>query len=163
MLWKCCTQYASKFGKRRGWDGWMASPTQWIWVWVNFGSLLKEGWTGKPGVLQSTGSQGVGHDWATKLNWMHRKISPGSAQWPLQDTLSETVTRWIRLTCYLWYKARYHHLLRGLEAQKQTLTSLTFPFKDFFDVGHFKSLYWICYSIASVLCFGFFAPRHVWS
>ena len=44
----------------------MASPTQWTWVWVNSGSWW---WTGKPGVLQSMGSQRVGHDWATELNW----------------------------------------------------------------------------------------------
>ena len=50
----------------RGWDGWMASPTQWIWVWVNYGSCW---WTGKPGVLQSMGSQRVGQNWATELNW----------------------------------------------------------------------------------------------
>ena len=50
---------------RRGWDGWMASPTQWTWVWVNFGSWW---WTGRPGVLQSMGSQRVRHDWATELN-----------------------------------------------------------------------------------------------
>ena len=50
----------------RGWDGWMASPTQWAWVSVNSGSSWR---TGRPGVLQSMGSQRVGHDWATKLNW----------------------------------------------------------------------------------------------
>ena len=56
-------------GRRRGWqrmNGWMASPTQWTWVWVNFGSWW---WTGRPGVLQSMGSQRVGHDWRTELNW----------------------------------------------------------------------------------------------
>ena len=53
-------------GDDRGWDGWMASLTQWTWVWVDSGSWW---WTGKPGVLQSMGSQRVGHDWATKLNW----------------------------------------------------------------------------------------------
>ena len=37
----------------RGWDGWMASPTQWIWVWVSSGNYW---WAGKPGVLQSVGS-----------------------------------------------------------------------------------------------------------
>ena len=52
----------------RGWDGWMASPTQWTWVWVNSGSWW---WTGRPGVLQSMGSQRVGHDWATELNWTY--------------------------------------------------------------------------------------------
>ena len=43
----------------RGWDGWMASPTQWTWVWASSGSWL---WTGKPGVLQSMGSHRIGHD-----------------------------------------------------------------------------------------------------
>jgi len=51
-------------GRRRsgwkGWDGWMASPTQWTWVWASSGSWR---WTGKPGVLKSMGLQRVGHDW----------------------------------------------------------------------------------------------------
>ena len=50
----------------QGWDGWMASPTQWTWVWVNSGRWW---WTGRPGVLWFMGSQRVGHDWATELNW----------------------------------------------------------------------------------------------
>ena len=54
-------------GDDRGWDGWMASPTQWTWVWVNSGNWW---WTGRPGMLQFTGLQRVGHDWATELNWM---------------------------------------------------------------------------------------------
>ena len=53
-------------GDDRGWDGWMASPTRWTWVWVNSGSWW---WTGRPGVLQYMGSQRVGHDWVTELNW----------------------------------------------------------------------------------------------
>ena len=51
-------------GDDRGWEAWMASPTQWTWVWVNSGSWW---WTGRPGVLQSMGLQRVGHDWATEL------------------------------------------------------------------------------------------------
>ena len=54
-------------GDDRGRDGWMASPTPWAWVWVKSGSWW---WTGRPGMLQSMGSQRVGHYWATKLNWM---------------------------------------------------------------------------------------------
>ena len=53
-------------GTTRGWDGWMVSPTQWTWVWVNSGSWWR---TGRPGMLQFMGSQRVGHDWATELNW----------------------------------------------------------------------------------------------
>ena len=53
-------------GDDRGWDGWMASPTWWTWVWINSGSWW---WTGRPGVLWSMGSQRVRHEWVTKLNW----------------------------------------------------------------------------------------------
>ena len=55
-------------GRRRDnkwWDDWMASPTQWTRVWVNFKSWW---WAGRSGVLQSMGSQRVGHDWVTELN-----------------------------------------------------------------------------------------------
>ena len=52
-------------GDDRGWDGWMASPTRWTWVWASSGSWW---WTGKPVVLQSMGLQRVRHDWATELN-----------------------------------------------------------------------------------------------
>ena len=51
-------------GDNRGWDGWMASLTQWTWVWVNSGSWC---WTGRPGMLRFMGSQRVGH--AEWLNW----------------------------------------------------------------------------------------------
>jgi len=53
-------------GDDRGWDGWMASPTLWTWVWA---SSRRWWWTRKPGMLQSMGSQRVGHYWATELNW----------------------------------------------------------------------------------------------
>ena len=53
-------------GDDRGWDGWMASLTRWTWVWVNSGSWW---WTGRPGVLRFMGSQRVGHDRATELDW----------------------------------------------------------------------------------------------
>ena len=52
-------------GDDRGWDGWMASLTQWTWVWVNSGSWW---WTGRPGMLRFMGSQRAGHNWVTELN-----------------------------------------------------------------------------------------------
>ena len=55
-------------GGKRGWGGWMASPTWWTWVWASSGSWW---WTGKPGMLQSMGSQRLGHHWATELtDWL---------------------------------------------------------------------------------------------
>ena len=53
-------------GDDRRWDGWMASLTRWMWVWVKSGSWW---WTGRPDVLQFMGSQRVGHNWVTELNW----------------------------------------------------------------------------------------------
>ena len=73
-------------GDNRGWDGWMASLTRWTWVCVNSRSWW---WTGRPGVLQSTGLQRVGHDWATwaelNLPWTARSNqsipSKGNQSW----------------------------------------------------------------------------------
>ena len=55
-------------GDDRGWDGWRASLTRWMWVWVNSGSWW---WTGRPDVVWFMGSQRVGHFWATELNWAY--------------------------------------------------------------------------------------------
>ena len=55
----------------RGWDSWMASPTQWKWVWTSSGSWW---WIGKPGVLQSMGSQ----SWAQLSDWTPNAGDPGS-------------------------------------------------------------------------------------
>ena len=61
-------------GDDRGWDGWMASPTQWTWVWVNSGSW----WcTGKPGALLS-----VGHKRWTELSaWTELKDNESASEW----------------------------------------------------------------------------------
>ena len=74
-------------GKRRGRDGWIASLTQWTWVWASSESWW---WTGKPGMLQSMGSQRVRHDWATKLNWTHTK----EIWQPVHHTIGEHQTAW---------------------------------------------------------------------
>ena len=71
---------AGKDGRwRRRRDGWMASPTQWTWVWVSSWSWW---WAGKPGVLQSMGSQRVGHAWATELIYL------GVDLWPYDNCLT---------------------------------------------------------------------------
>ena len=73
-------------GNDRGWDGWMASPTQWTWVWVNSGGWW---WTGRLGVLQFIGSQKVGHDWATEMNWTELMILMSHLQ----------ALDWLRVDC----------------------------------------------------------------
>ena len=57
-------------GDGKEWDGWMASLSQSTWVQVN---SMNWWWTGRPGMLQSMGSQRVGHNWAIKLNWFYCK------------------------------------------------------------------------------------------
>ena len=77
-------------GDDRGWDGWMASLTQWTWVWVNSGSWW---WTGKPDMLQSMGLQRVRHDWATELKCTQLLVGNNSCQHlDLQLLASETET-----------------------------------------------------------------------
>ena len=84
-------------GDDRGWDGWMASLTQWTWVWVNSRSWW---WTGRPGVLQSMwlqvlqsmGLQRVNQDWATELKWTEM----GNGE--LMLTFQGMVVRYLRKT-----------------------------------------------------------------
>ena len=66
----CCWEKlkAGGEGDDREWDGWMASPTLWTWVWASSGSWW---WTGRPGMLQSMVLQRAGHDWTTELtDWI---------------------------------------------------------------------------------------------
>ena len=66
----------------RGWDGWMASPTQWTWVWAN----SRRRWrTGKPGVLKSMGLQRFRHDWATEKQQRHLIYVPINVCLKLED------------------------------------------------------------------------------
>ena len=90
--WCCKRLKAGEEGDDKGWDGWMALPTQWTWVWVNSGSWW---WTGRPGVLQSMRSQRVRNNWATELNWTELNCS-------LSDSLSMGFPRqefWSELQC----------------------------------------------------------------
>ena len=77
-------------GGNRGWNGWMASLTWWTWVWISSKSWW---WTGKLGVLQSMGSQRVGHDWVTEL-----KITSSVWSWSLCSSLQNL------LCCFIIYK-----------------------------------------------------------
>ena len=79
--WKrpCCWEglRAGGEGDGRGWDGWMASLTQWTWVWVISGSWW---WRGRPGLLRFMGLQRVRHDWVTELNWTEGAINDSCTQ-----------------------------------------------------------------------------------
>ena len=94
-------------GEDRGWDGWMASPTRWTWVWASSGSWW---WTGRHGVLQSMGSQRVRHNW-TELKII--RISTESSHVPFPSfpqgwhlTCPQFV---INYQIFIWF----HHFFTG--------------------------------------------------
>ena len=110
--WKKTLMLVKIEGRRRrgdrGWDGWMASPTQWSWVWANSG---RQGRTGKSGMLQSTGSQRVqqdsvgpwipvGHNCVWEhmyVNvWLSRPLSHGSLEFNLSGSKGYHLL-WLRL------------------------------------------------------------------
>ena len=85
LIWKdpdAGKDWSGGEGDDRGWDGQMASQTPWIWVWVNSGCWW---WTRSPGVLQSMGSQRVGHGWATELTSELTSIFGGKKRKPLSE------------------------------------------------------------------------------
>ena len=111
-------------GDDRGWDGWMASPTRWTWVWVNSGSWW---WTGRPGVLWFMGSQRVGHSWTTELNWTenpfmlrnlrkprNRKKIPQDEKVIWKSTPNNTLNDKILNFVILWFRSKQRCLITSL-------------------------------------------------
>ena len=98
-------------GDDRGWDGWMASPTQWTWVWVNCGSWW---WTGRPGMLQSMGSQRVRHDWATEQQQsLNREEEPLALDLKLRWDCggiwySGDSSQWMKYGFRIWLRKRWN-------------------------------------------------------
>ena len=71
-------------GGDRGWNGWMASPMQWTWTWANSGRWWD---TGRPGVLQSIGSQRVGQDWVTEQQKQQQQQCQCRRDWQFTPVL----------------------------------------------------------------------------
>ena len=96
-------------GDDRGWDGWMASLTQWTWVWVNSESWW---WTGRPGMLQFMGSQRVGHDWVTELS---KEISykmiceNGKISWSWVTEIAEVWKTVMNFVSFHQHVQNHHH------------------------------------------------------
>ena len=117
--WKrlCCWEGLGTGGDRddRGWDGRLASPTQSTWVWVN--SRISW-WTRRPGVLQFMGSQRVGHDWATELNWTESAFIPSSTTGHTLETWVENVLGFCHI---MWYVSSF--LCQGYKGMFSDLQS----------------------------------------
>ena len=110
-------------GDDRGWDGSMASPTQWTWVWVNSGSWW---WTGRPSVLWFMGSQRVGHNWETELKWT-RMMSPGEtsiAKYYLGEDKIENCIEDLAITRKITYIFIFWSIKHLIIYLKETLVKL---------------------------------------
>ena len=99
-------------GDSKGWDSWMAAPTWWKWVWASSRSWW---WTGKPGMLQSMGSQRVRHDWVTELTDWYKTINFFSLHtlvwvWFLRFATERSLANWINLIKQNSSAAHYHHI-----------------------------------------------------
>ena len=105
-------------GKRRwgnrGWDGWTASATRWTWVWAN---SRREGRTGKPGELQSKGSQRVSYDIVTeRQQWtMQSRVSVNSDFWCFggsfySQNLCFKNTKWHSASSITWWPSLLYKL-----------------------------------------------------
>ena len=89
----------------------MAPPAGWTWVWADSGSWW---WTGRPGVLWFLGSQRVGHDWETELNWTDMATHSSILAWKIPWTVWPTVLQRVghnwatfTFTFHMVYKAMY--------------------------------------------------------
>ena len=96
--WLC--EWLKAWGERddRGWDGWMALLTGWTWVCVG---AKKWWWTGRPGFLQSLGSQRASHNWASELNWTERLYEiRGKTRVGLLGYIFIPDVRFVRMFCF---------------------------------------------------------------
>ena len=111
----------------------MVLLTRWTWVWARSGSWW---WTGRADVVQSMGSQRVGHNWATDLNWTALKLSNFSkiVQQHTQLNFLNVIIQWIlslfpqkqresyfRCLCELWQTSLYFNLNNFQISLKQQL------------------------------------------
>ena len=114
-------------GDDRGWDVWMASLTQWRWVWVDSGSWW---WTRRPEVLWSIRSRRIGHDWATELNWNKAlaqvvlvvKNLPANAGDIREDTLEEGIESHSSILAEESHRQRSHRVTKTWTRLKQLNT-----------------------------------------
>ena len=111
-------------GDNGEWDVWMASPTRWTWVWVNSRSWR---WTGRPGMLRFMGSQRVGHDWATELNWT--------------DAYDALSSRNRKMLTNVIYKIRMYSLI-CICVYEEIFTVVELP-----SHGEIEEFLWIIYTI----------------
>ena len=153
-------------GDDRGWYGCMASLTQWTWVWASW-------WTEKSGVLQSMGSQRVGHDWVTELNM--QKQGERELELVINQMRSNSCNKCIFLTKYqdvIWtilFLESFERLKlfpnRKLKIRNQLCDAaytrrktLLFPTGKFIPACNEVCLKLLCRKLGIIVC-----PHHRWT
>ena len=124
-------------GSERGWDCWMASLTQWTWVWANSRRWWRR--EGKPDMLQSMGSQRAGHDWATEQQWFIRGFPGGAVEKCLPANAGDTGSSHVLIfsPCIFFSSVSFH---------------IFSPFKKFDYLGFFHLGYSLCITYMLILC-----------
>ena len=130
-------------GDDRGWDDWMASPTQWMWVWATSGSWW---WTGKPGVLQSMGLQRVGHNWANELNWDNLK-QMNTILWEQEGKQVSQLECWLLASELLLHQYYLHfidrYIIRALGWSLERLIKFPRSYKERQYLWQIKTVFYI--------------------
>ena len=137
-----------------GWHHW------WTWIWVDSRSWVDSGswvdseswwWTGRPGVLRFMGSQRVGHDWATELNWTDTSIKMEKSRTLIIPNACKDVEQLSLFILHCWWEKKWNsHGGRQLAVSKCTLTiwfrilSLGIYPKELKTYNHTKTCTQIC-------------------
>ena len=135
-------------GDDRGWDDWMASPTQWAWVWLNSRSLW---WTGRPGMLQFLGSQSQTwlSNWTDLNGNMANKVTK-SSEFSIKCLVINISIHNDSLTPFylVWLQAEFIFLMNSL-AQIYSDSELLTLSNQCSSLGHFNVLGVIVVSLGS--------------
>ena len=139
---------AGEEGDNRGWDGSMASPTQWTWVWVDSRSWW---WTGRPGMLQSMGLQRVRYNWATELKWNILSLIQSVQEGILILILIEITHINLLVSLYSDIEYKSSPTALGVAQKRASAPGLIYQYSV---VSGLKSILWICKSETVILIKG---------
>ena len=128
-------------GNDWGWDGWMASPTQWTWIWVNSGSWW---WTGRPGWCSTV--HGVTKSWTwlsnwTELNWIWRTSISKVPTWPKAIYRINTIVTKIPMGFFFQINKKKKKGLKFMRVRALVMSNALWP-QGFLPLEFSRQEYW---------------------